>query len=159
MKSSNDTTDMLERERLELEEKSEKNRERLAKLKQASDLARLRRDVERDEIIADLAEKYGLPAPDGTDMAVLCSGAEMIIVGRVEDGEYNAFQKLVEKSDSKKNPLSTAAIERFVRKGLLHPSQDEFSRLATKMHLLVLHASNEILKLHGANIEEREGKA
>lgn len=144
--------------RHELEEKRRANAARFEKLEERAGLEELRRTVEFEEVLTDLAEVHGLPYPAGNNIASVRAVDVMIVVKRVSEGAYKSFQKLAEKANEK-NPLPDPAIERFVREGLLYPSQDEFGRIASEKPAVVLHACAAMQKLHGSELKNAEGKA
>jgi hypothetical protein len=143
---------------LELEERRRKANAKLDAAGERERLAELRRTVEFEEVLADLADTHGLPYPAGNNIAAVRALDVMIVVKRVPEGAYKAFQKVAERANEK-NPIPDATIERFVREGLLYPSLEEFNRIATEKPAAVLHACSALQTLHGAKLKEAEGKA
>lgn len=152
--------DALEAKKLEaeIEAKRARSAARLAAVEGKAKLEELRREADFEEVLADLAEVHGLPYPAGHNIAALRSLDVMVVVRRVPEAAYKAFQKVAERANDK-NPIPDATIERFVREGLLYPSQDEFSRIATEKPMVVLHACKALQNLHGAALKDAEGKA
>jgi hypothetical protein len=148
----------LKKLQAELEAKRRVNAARLAAVEERERLDELRREVEFEEVLADLSEKHGLPYPAGNNIAAVRALDVMLVVRRVPEAAYKTFAKQAERA-SPKNPLADAVIERFVREGLVYPDLEEFGRIAAEKPMVVIHACSALQTLHGATLKDAEGKA